>query len=295
MLNQARQCAHGLALFVLLSAAFGASWAQQGQTTTAPWYEFYERGVTLVEQGQGREARAAIEEALRIKADEGLALPTEGPRYVDYLPHLYLAVACHMAGDLAAARSHSVEAERSGLAAKSEAGKRLLATIRPLLDAPGDLAAATTEATPEPPTQESPARFTVFDRKPVVLSDSEFERLQKDVLSRCRLSTAAARPGAPWYYHYELGLELERRGDNQRALDALIEAAHRKPASELSARTYGMWFLDYLPYLAIAKAHARLGNRECALDALAVSQRFGETKAQATEVRNLLSDLEAAN
>jgi hypothetical protein len=294
MLDQGRNCARRLALFAVAAAVCGTGWAQQGLPAAAPWYWHYEHGVRLIEQGQGREARVALEEALRIKADEGLAVQTEEPRRVDYLPHLYLAIACHRCGDLTAARSHLAQAELSGVAARSETGLRLLTALRALLSPAPDSEVAPQDATPLAAAANTPAGFMVFERKPVVLSDSEFARLQKDVLSRCQLAAAPKRRNAPWYYNYELGLELGQHGDNQRALDALIVAAQVKPVPQQSARTYGMWFLDYLPYLAIAKAHARLGNRECALDALAISERLGETNEKAAEVKALLSELRGA-
>jgi hypothetical protein len=286
-----RQCVSGTAVLVLVAVACSFAWSQPDQPSATAWYQHYERGVTLVEEGRGGEAKAALEEALRLKADEGLRVRTQGPRYVDYLPHLYLAIACHMSGDVPAARLHLADAERSGVTAQSETGTRLLAAFRALLAFTRDLPAPQAEEPPAAPTPEAPPRFTVFERKPVVLSDSEFERLQKDVLSRCRLSVATPRRHAPWYYYYELGLELERHGDNQRALDALIEAAQDKPGPQQLARIYGVWFLDYLPYIAIAKAHARLGNRECALDALAVSRRLRETDEDDAELKELLSEL----
>jgi hypothetical protein len=52
--------------------------------------------------------------------------------------------------------------------------------------------------------------------------------------------------------------------------------------------------MDYLPYLQIARAHARLGNRECALDALRLSQELGEVSPDdrdVTELEGLLADL----
>jgi len=289
-----RRCTRDLAFLALLACAGSTGWPQQGPPATAPWYRYYERGVTLVEQGRGTEARAALNEALRLKPDEGLRVRADGPHSVDYLPHLYLTLACHLSGDLSAARLHLAKAERSGVAAQSETGFRLLTAVRALLAPPVAATAQTTEPPPLPPAPEAPPRFKVYDRKPVVLSDSEFEHLRRGVLSRCQLSAADVRARAPWYYHYELGLALARRGDNQRALDALIEAAQDKPEPQHLARTYGVWFLDYLPYLAIANAHARLGNRECALDALAVSERLGETSEETAEVKALLSELKHA-
>lgn len=235
-----------------------------------PWYDHYEKGVQLVQEGRGAEARASLEQALALRDQEGLRLPTESIRYVDYLPHLYLAVACHMGGDAAAAREHLLAAQRSGAAAKSEAGSRLLAAYEMLIlgtspEAPPAQAA---------PTAERP-RYAVYPRKPLLLADAEFRRLQQDVLTRCRLGSGEAER-APWYFHYELGLELEKRGDHQRALDAFVESASRRAQPQHLARIYGVWFVDYLPYFQIARAHARLGNLECARDAFALSRRLGE-------------------
>ena len=132
------------------------------------------------------------------------------------------------------------------------------------------------------PAQAQKPRYEQFEKKPPVLDEAEFRRIQKDVLTRCHIETDPGPEQAPWYYYYELGLELGRRGDSPRALDSFVEAAQRRSQPQHFARVYGMWFVDYLPYLHIALAHARLGNRECALDALKVGQRLGET-AERTE------------
>lgn len=113
--------------------------------------------------------------------------------------------------------------------------------------------------------------FKVFDRKPVSISEEEFEALRGRVMSRCHVASGTVPSKAPWYFHYELGLELEKRGDAQRALDALIEATNRHPESRRIARMYGMWFTDYRPYFEIAKMHFLLGNWQCAADALKIS------------------------
>ena len=61
----------------------------------------------------------------------------------------------------------------------------------------------------------------------------------------------------------------------------------RRPDPQRKARLYGMWFMDYLPYLQIARAHAQLGNRECALDALRLSEELGEVLPDDRDVREL--------
>jgi tetratricopeptide (TPR) repeat protein len=264
------------ALVVALAAAPAA--AQEGPA----WHKHYEQGVALVQDGKGAEARARLEEALRLRPNEALRVPTDGLRYVDYLPHVYLAAACHLAGDGASARKHLAEAERSGVAAKSEAGARLLSAYQLLLVGGAE------EPPAAPPAAAGKAGFRDYTPKPAVLTEEETKKLQQQVLQRCRIPTSGSDRW-PWYYYYELGSEMSRRGDHQRALDALVEAVNRRPEPQHYARVYGMWFVDYVPYLQIARAHARLGNRECAADALRLSESMGESKdAERREIRELL-------
>jgi hypothetical protein len=266
-----------LAMLVLATAAAAAE---------QPWYVHYERGISLVQQGRGADARPELERALAMRPEEGLRVATDGLRYVDYLPHLYLAAACHMSGDLACAQRELGAAERGGLAARSEGGARLLAAYQGLVKGAPAAAEEPPEAAATARTGERPL-YRDFEPKPPVLPREDFERLQKDVLNRCHIEPGVGPEGAPWYFHYELGVELARRGDNPRALDEFIFAATRRPDPKHSARVYGVWFLDYLPYIQISLAHARLGNRECALDALALSKKLGETNEQTREMAEL--------
>jgi hypothetical protein len=138
---------------------------------------------------------------------------------------------------------------------------------------------------PAPPADRP--RYEDFEKKPPVLGEAEFRRIEQEVLARCHLASDTGWDAAPWYYYYELGLEMVRQGDNPRSLDAFIEAAHRRRLPQRQARIYGMWFVDYLPYLHIALAHARLGNQECARDALKVAQRLGEQAERTKEYAEL--------
>jgi hypothetical protein len=117
-----------------------------------------------------------------------------------------------------------------------------------------------------------------FERRPATLSEADFERLKSAVMSRCHVPEGTDLTTAPWYFHYEMGLELEKKGDPQRALDAFIAALDRRSEPQHGSRMYGMWFIDYLPYLEIAKAHAALGNWQCAADALRISADQKETQ-----------------
>ncbi len=234
----------------------------------AEWYEHYEKGVRLIEQGQAEAAKQSLEAALGERSAEGLQMPTGPQEYMDYLPHLYLAIASQMTGDVEGARKELALAETSGMAAKSEVGRPLLVAYQLLLR--GDA------------TGKSP-RYTIYDAKPPVLTDEEFEVLRNDVLSKCDLPLDTKLKNAPWYANYELGLRLERKGDYSRALTHFIDAVAHRPNPQKQARMYGMWLIDYYPYFHIARSHVRLENWQCAKNALEISQRLGEIPVAAPE------------
>jgi hypothetical protein len=108
------------------------------------------------------------------------------------------------------------------------------------------------------------------------LSESEVRELSRMMLLRCGLSEDAEIRKAPWYFHYELGLELAAKDDPQKAVDFLLAAVERRPVPKRFARMYGMWFTHYQPYLEIAANHAALGNWSCAYSALELSRETGE-------------------
>lgn len=266
-------------------AAFLGVLAVPASAAELAWHERYLKGVRLVEQGHGADARAELEKALLARPASGLQVPTSGVRYIDYLPHLYLAAACHMSGDVAEARKHLAQAEREGIEGKSAAGQSLLSTYRLLLGEPAAEVAASVPA-PTP-------KYRDFRRKPETLSEATYAELKRGVLSRCHLSLDTDPKKAPWYFHYELGRELINRGDPQRALDAFIEAATVRAQPQRNARIYGMWSTDYMPYFQIARAHAKLQNWDCANDALSISMREAEIAQddkEFAEMRELLAE-----
>jgi tetratricopeptide (TPR) repeat protein len=256
-----------LALFLAISMA-----------ATAPpqWYEHYEKGVRLIEQGQAAAARQEIETALSQREKEGLQIPTASNEYIDYLPHLYLAIANQMTGDVEKARQELARAEDSGVTAKSEFGRPLLVAYQLLLRGDGTGKYA------------RPA-YAMYDTKAPVLSESEFSMLRDDVLKRCNLPPDTKMAGAPWYANYELGLELERKGDYPRALTHFIDAVARRPDPQRRARMYGMWLIDYYPYFHIARSHVRLENWQCAKNALDISQKLAELPPGAPELSEMLA------
>jgi tetratricopeptide (TPR) repeat protein len=240
----------------------------------ATWFEDYERGVRLIEQGKAGEARARLEAALASRSAEGVQLPARPQQYLDYLPHLYLAIASQMSGDVESARRHLALAESSGMAARSEVGRPLLVAYQLLLRGDG--------------TGKYP-RYATYEKRAPTLSEAEFQLLRNDVLEKCNLPPDTKPSDAPWFANYELGLALERKGDYTRALTHFIDAVSDRPNPQKQARMYGMWLIDYYPYFHIARSHTRLENWECAKNALEISQRLGEVPADAPESSELLS------
>jgi hypothetical protein len=240
----------------------------------AEWYQHYEQGIRFIEQGKAAEAKGALEAALKARGDEGLQIPARPGQYIDYLPHLYLAIANQMAGDVERARTELELAETAGMAVKSEVGRPLLVAYQLLLRGGG--------------AGKYP-RYAVYDPKPPVLTEEEFQLLRGDILSKCNLPPDTKSSEAPWYANYEIGLELERKGDYPRALTHFIDAVERRPDPQRQARMYGMWLIDYYPYFHIARSHVRLQNWQCAKNALEISQRLSEIPSGAPELSELLS------
>jgi tetratricopeptide (TPR) repeat protein len=240
------------------------------------WYENYERGVRLIEQGQAAAAMPFLESALAAHKEEALHVPTRPQQYTDYLPHLYLAIAHQMTANIEKAREHLARAETSGVAAKSEVGRPLLIAYQLLLR--GD----TNVRYPRP-------AFATYSDKPPLLTEAEFNLLRNDVLSRCDLPLDTNLRNAPWYANYELGLALERKGDYPRALTHFIDAVAARPDPQRQARMYGMWLIDYYPYFHIARSHIRLANWECAKNALDISQRLSELPRNSPEMNEYVS------
>ena len=243
-------------------------------TPAGTWYEHYDRALRLIEQGQGPAAREELQAAFALRNTEGLQVAAGQQEYIDYLPHLYLAIANQMAGDVDAARDHLARAEDSGVAARSEVGRPLLVAYQLLLR--GDSTG-----------RYSRPAYAVYTAKPPVISEAEFKRLRQDVMTKCNVAPDTTK--APWYARYELGLELERKGDYSRALGELIDAVALRPNPQQHARMYGMWLVDYYPYFHIARSHVRLQNWQCAKNALDISQRVGEIPPASPEFQELMA------
>jgi tetratricopeptide (TPR) repeat protein len=242
--------------------------------SAATWYEQYEKGVRLIEQGRAEEAREALAAAVTARGEEGVQVPAGTQQYLDYLPHLYLAIANQMNGDVEQARKELAIAETSGMASRSEVGRPLLVAYQLLLRGDGG---------------GKYPRYAVYEKKAPTLSEADFNTLRNDILMKCDLPPETKLTNAPWYANYELGLALERKGDFSRALTHFIDAVAQRPDPQKQARMYGMWMIDYYPYFHIARSHVRLENWQCAKNALEISQRLSEIPGSAPEINELLS------
>ena len=240
------------------------------ETPDLTWYEHYEKGLRHIEEGDAAAAREQLSEALAKRAAEGLQVPVRSGQYIYYTPNLYLAVASQMLGRVDDARKYLKEAERSGIAQKSDHARPILFAYQQLLR--GNLSTAA----------DRPG-FAVYPRRAPLLTDLEYEKLKADVMAHCNVPPDSSLQDAPWYAHYELGLEVARRGDNQRALPHFLEAIERRPDPQRRARMYGMWLIDYYPYFNLARSHSRLGNYECARDALEISAKVKEISPDSPE------------
>ena len=136
-------------------------------TPSDTWYDHYDRGLRLIQDGQASAARTELEAAYALRSKEQLQVAAGQQMYIDYLPHLYLAIASQMSGDIESARKHLAKAEDSGVAAKSEIGRPLLVAYQLLLR--GDASGKYTR----------PA-YAVYTAKPPLISDAEFQQLRQD-------------------------------------------------------------------------------------------------------------------
>ncbi|MCI0411918.1 hypothetical protein L0222_03845 [bacterium] len=125
-----------------------------------------------------------------------------------------------------------------------------------------------------------------FKRKTYLLSDMEVEKIKEEIRTRCRLPQANEMT-YPWYYHYELGMAMQKKKDWQRALDSLLASLDRRERPQKFTRIYGMWFIDYFPYYNIGVAHYHLKNWNCAVQSFRLSQMFEDIPKDSVEFYRL--------
>ena len=87
---------------------------------------------------------------------------------------------------------------------------------------------------------------------------------------------AAGVSADEWYESYEKGRVALSQNQFAEAAQYLTDAIEQKPESKANARTYGMVFIDYFPYLYRGIARARLGQAGLAKQDFETEDRAGE-------------------
>lgn len=149
-------------------------------------------------------------------------------------------------------------------------------------------------AAPAPGDQEQDPGPRVYQS--ISLEPMAADALRRKVLIQCGIDPN--RYVLPWYFHFEYGQALLEAGDAQRAIVELSQSIELKPESRARKRTYGMWYLDYLPYFQLAEAHAMLQNWPCAENAMQLSRSMGEVESgriESQRIRALQENLDRHN
>ncbi|MCI0699300.1 tetratricopeptide repeat protein [candidate division KSB1 bacterium] len=222
----------------------------------APWYVSYDQALRAQDKQEWQASIDYLQQALLGKPKPQLKAKTYGLRFVDYLPHFYLGVAhYHLGNKTAALKNFELEEQHGEIKNTSEV-YALLMQLRAELKG---------EKT-TPPAREKIAAAAKTEKG--------------------RSSTA--RPEKlPWYVNYEIGIEYIESGDWLRAVEYLKRAVAAKNAPSQYARTYGMWFIAYLPYYYLGLAYYNQGLWQNSVEYLETSERLDELKSMPAESANL--------
>jgi hypothetical protein len=89
------------------------------------------------------------------------------------------------------------------------------------------------------------------------------------------LVASSAQAAKEWYEHYREAQGLMRRERYQDAVKNLQEAIRQRPSSGLDVQTYGLEFIDYLPYYDLGYCYLRLGDHNSAVRMFNIEERQG--------------------
>lgn len=225
----------------------------------SPWYVPYERALEAQNRGRWSESIEFLRAALRAKARPQGKAKTYGLRFVNYIPHYYLGVAYYHLGDTANAVKNFELAEGFGS----------IREVEPEYTDMKDKLGRLTGKAPPPPVAVTPPVQEV----PVI---------------------SPAEDQSPWYVLYETGLEYIGSGDWVKAVENLRRAVAVRTKPEQYARTYGMWFISYLPHYYLGVAYFNQGLWRLANEHLkksgeyGVIQKFPQEYAQLRELQTIL-------
>jgi len=260
---------------MLLSAALGPG----SLFAQAPWYVPYERALGAQEEGDWKGSIPLLREAIGQKQAPKLKAKTYGLRFVNYFPYFHLGEAYYHLGE----REKAIENYDTCLKYGEirEAPEEFAALSAHRTDLAGGVAA-----------RDNPAARAGSDAAPAPASGRRDAASPPARPEASDAQPAVATSGLPWYVSYETGLAYMESGDWLNAIENLKDALAANAIPRRYARTYGMWFITYIPYYELGEAYFNQGMWALALRYLETSDRLGEVNGMEAESRNLKSLLE---
>ncbi|HEX9658589.1 MAG TPA: hypothetical protein VGB89_16910 [Bacteroidota bacterium] len=205
---------------------------------SGPWYAVYEKALQAQADGKWRESIMLLKEAVTLRPDPKSKARTYGLRFINYLPYYYMGIAhINLDEKQEALRSFQKETEKSEIQ-----------------NAPDELEAM----------QKFMANLT--GDRPITLADKKLPEVVQPALPAA---------GMPWYVSYEAGLAYLESGDWFKAEEFLKSALVDNSIPRQYLRTYGMWYISYLPYYHLGTVYYEQGLWGLAIDFFEASERFG--------------------
>ncbi|MEW6511257.1 MAG: hypothetical protein AB1428_09890 [Bacteroidota bacterium] len=229
------------AIALLCVGLIGVSTAR-GQS---PWFVSYEKALTAQEEGDWKSSIQYLKEAIAAKGVEKLKAKTYGLRFVNYLPYFHLGLAHYHLKDKRQALENLDVSLRQGAIAESPEDLERLQALRAELSGVAAKQPTDVEKRP-PPAVETPG--------------------------------GEIAGGLPWYVNYETALEYIESGDWLQATENLKLALAANGIPRRYARTYGMWFVTYIPYYYLGVAYYNQGLWQLAVRYFETAERLGEVK-----------------
>jgi tetratricopeptide (TPR) repeat protein len=219
-----------------------------------PWYVAYEKGLKAQELGDWKGSIPLLKEALAERSAPKVKAKTYGLRFINYLPYFHLGEAYFK------------------LKEKQKALENFDLCVKygEIQNAPEEYARL----------QELRQELTGVAAKPT----AEAPPIAAEATVPARMESPA---GLPWYVNYETALAYIESGDWLKAIDNLKLALAANGIPRRYARTYGMWFVTYIPYYYLGVAYYNQGLWQFAVSYFETSERLGEVKGLETESDNL--------
>jgi hypothetical protein len=254
----------GRMLLAALLLACAPLYSLRAQT---PWYVSYEDALTALGRNEWSRSIVLLRDALKEKPQEKLKAKTYGLRFVNYLPYYSLGTAYY----------HLQDRNRALACFDSSMGQKAI------LDAPDELSRLHRMRTDilGPATINPPpvaARRMGDDTGAVAVNPPRIRETPGTAGAADESGIGETASGQVWYVNYEAGLAYIESGDWLKAAENLKLALNANALPHRYARTYGMWFVRYMPYYYLGVAYFNQGLWQLSVNFFEVSRRFEETK-----------------